>query len=468
MKNEVRDDPELAAAFEPERGRGHRGQPARQRPRPTLHRRAGRAVPARVRLARGVEPRVHLPDGPRADGPGPGAGPRLPGDRLRLPDGHRRDAARHRGRIGGDPGRAWRARRSRRCARPTRPTCGWRRSPRTTTSTSTRGPTPISGWCCSRSAASSSRRVAWTCPTTCCSCATPSCARSSAAPTPSTRAGSSRPAGRSARRPPGSSRATGSGPSRRRSWPSRTSSTGATRSASIARRPPTRTVIEGIAASAGVIEGTARVVRTVDEFDQVRDGDILVCQMTNPAWVVLFTKIAGLVTDTGGTTSHPAVLAREFGIPAVVGTSDATHRIATGDTIRVDGGAGRVDILARVGRPSPRARPSPPAPSGDERGSTARPARPRRPGQGAAARGHPERPARARTRGSSRRPSPRSSASARRRCARRCAAWRRSASSRSRRSAGRASGGRRDGRSSRPTPCGPRWRRWPPGPPCRA
>ena len=112
-------------------------------------------------------------------------------------------------------------------------------------------------------------------------------------------------------------------------------------------------VIEGIAASAGVVEGTARVVRTVDEFDQVRDGDILVCQMTNPAWVVLFTKIAGLVTDTGGTTSHPAVLAREFGIPAVIGTSDATHRIATGDTIRVDGGAGRVDVLARAGTAEP-------------------------------------------------------------------------------------------------------------------
>ena len=59
--------------------------------------------------------------------------------------------------------------------------------------------------------------------------------------------------------------------------------------------------------------------------------------MTNPAWVVLFTKIAGLVTDTGGTTSHPAVLAREFGIPAVIGTSVATQRIATGDRVRVDG-----------------------------------------------------------------------------------------------------------------------------------
>ena len=59
--------------------------------------------------------------------------------------------------------------------------------------------------------------------------------------------------------------------------------------------------------------------------------------MTNPAWVVLFTKIAGLVTDTGGTTSHPAVLAREFGIPAVIGTSVATQRIVTGDRLRSTG-----------------------------------------------------------------------------------------------------------------------------------
>jgi phosphohistidine swiveling domain-containing protein len=105
------------------------------------------------------------------------------------------------------------------------------------------------------------------------------------------------------------------------------------------------TVVTGIAGSPGTVEGIARVVMTVDEFDAVRDGDILVCQMTNPAWVVLFTKIAGLVTDTGGTTSHPAVLSREFGIPAVIGTSNATKRIATGDRIRVDGTTGRVEIL---------------------------------------------------------------------------------------------------------------------------
>lgn len=107
-------------------------------------------------------------------------------------------------------------------------------------------------------------------------------------------------------------------------------------------------IVSGIAGSPGVVEGVARVVTTIDAFDEVADGDILVCQMTNPAWVVLFTKIAGLVTDTGGTTSHPAVLSREFGIPAVVGTSVATRRIATGDRIRVDGGTGRVDILERT------------------------------------------------------------------------------------------------------------------------
>ena len=107
-------------------------------------------------------------------------------------------------------------------------------------------------------------------------------------------------------------------------------------------------IIEGIAGSPGVVDGVARVVRTVDDFDSVRDGDILVCQMTNPAWVVLFTKIAGLVTDTGGTTSHPAVLSREFGIPAVIGTSSATSRISTGDRLRVDGGSGTVTILERA------------------------------------------------------------------------------------------------------------------------
>jgi pyruvate,water dikinase len=104
--------------------------------------------------------------------------------------------------------------------------------------------------------------------------------------------------------------------------------------------------VRGLAASPGVVEGTAKNVASLDEFDQVQDGDILVCQMTNPAWVVLFTKIVGLVTDAGGVVSHPAVVAREFGIPAVVGTSDATARIKTGDRVRVNGSTGVVELLS--------------------------------------------------------------------------------------------------------------------------
>ena len=103
--------------------------------------------------------------------------------------------------------------------------------------------------------------------------------------------------------------------------------------------------INGIGASPGVVEGIARVVLREEQFDDVRAGDVLVCQMTNPAWVVLFTKIVGLVTDAGGTVSHPAVLSREFGIPAVVGTSVATEQIKNGDRIRINGTTGEVEIL---------------------------------------------------------------------------------------------------------------------------
>ncbi|HEY5277840.1 MAG TPA: PEP-utilizing enzyme [Coriobacteriia bacterium] len=106
--------------------------------------------------------------------------------------------------------------------------------------------------------------------------------------------------------------------------------------------------INGIGGSPGVVEGIARVVLREDQFDDVRAGDILVCQMTNPAWVVLFTKIVGLVTDAGGTVSHPAVLSREFGIPAVVGTSVGTEQIKNGDRVRINGTTGVVEILSTV------------------------------------------------------------------------------------------------------------------------
>jgi phosphoenolpyruvate synthase/pyruvate phosphate dikinase len=113
-----------------------------------------------------------------------------------------------------------------------------------------------------------------------------------------------------------------------------------------AGEPSTTGEVKGLAASPGVVEGPARFVHSLDEFDQVKDGEILVCRMTNPAWVVLFTKITGLVTEAGGAVSHPAVVAREFGIPAVVGTTNAGDRIATGDRIRVNGGTGVVEILS--------------------------------------------------------------------------------------------------------------------------
>ena len=103
--------------------------------------------------------------------------------------------------------------------------------------------------------------------------------------------------------------------------------------------------ITGIGGSPGVVEGVAKVVSSIDEFDQVKKGDILVCQMTNPAWTPLFAMIAAIVTDAGGTVSHPAVMAREFGIPAVIGCSVGTTRIKSGDRLRVDGSSGVVEVL---------------------------------------------------------------------------------------------------------------------------
>lgn len=113
------------------------------------------------------------------------------------------------------------------------------------------------------------------------------------------------------------------------------------------RPPATKTgEVRGLPGSPGVVEGSARTIASLEEADQVRDGEILVCKMTNPAWVVLFTKIGGLVTDAGGVASHPAVVAREFGLPAVVGSSDATAVIRTGDRVRVNGNSGVVEVLA--------------------------------------------------------------------------------------------------------------------------
>jgi pyruvate,water dikinase len=103
--------------------------------------------------------------------------------------------------------------------------------------------------------------------------------------------------------------------------------------------------LHGFAASPGVIEGTARVLRAVNEIGQVREGDILVSPVTTPSWGPIFPKIKAAVSDIGGTMSHAAIISREYGLPAVVGTGVATKRIRTGQRIRVDGDNGIVTIL---------------------------------------------------------------------------------------------------------------------------
>ena len=103
--------------------------------------------------------------------------------------------------------------------------------------------------------------------------------------------------------------------------------------------------LTGAAASPGIVEGPARVVVDVEEISGVRDGDVLVCTITSPAWAPIFPKLRGVVTDIGGVMSHAAIVCREYGLPAVVGTGRATAAIRTGQSIRVDGSSGVVTIL---------------------------------------------------------------------------------------------------------------------------
>jgi rifampicin phosphotransferase len=105
--------------------------------------------------------------------------------------------------------------------------------------------------------------------------------------------------------------------------------------------------LAGLPVSAGIVEGRARVVLDPARADvaDLDEGDILVTAYTDPSWTPLFVAIAGLVTEVGGLMTHGAVIAREYGLPAVVGVVDATRRIADGQRIRVDAVAGHVEIL---------------------------------------------------------------------------------------------------------------------------
>jgi len=103
--------------------------------------------------------------------------------------------------------------------------------------------------------------------------------------------------------------------------------------------------LSGFAGSAGVVEGPARVIRSLEELNTLQEGEILVAATTSPSWAPIFTRIKACVTDVGGIMSHAAIVCREYGLPAVVGTGYATATIKTGQVIRVDGNQGVVTQL---------------------------------------------------------------------------------------------------------------------------
>jgi pyruvate,water dikinase len=107
----------------------------------------------------------------------------------------------------------------------------------------------------------------------------------------------------------------------------------------------TEETLKGVAASSGRITANACVLHSSEEFGQMKPGDILVAEITTPAWTPLFAMAAGVVTDIGGPLSHGSIVAREYGIPAVLGTGIATRVIQSGQQITVDGDAGIVTLI---------------------------------------------------------------------------------------------------------------------------
>lgn len=106
-------------------------------------------------------------------------------------------------------------------------------------------------------------------------------------------------------------------------------------------------MIDGVAGSPGTYTGIARVVRSLEEAAELQDGEIMVCEMTLPPWVPMFAIAGAVVADVGGIMSHCAIVAREFGVPAVVGSVDGTMRVETGQSITVDGTNGNVYLDGR-------------------------------------------------------------------------------------------------------------------------
>jgi phosphohistidine swiveling domain-containing protein len=101
----------------------------------------------------------------------------------------------------------------------------------------------------------------------------------------------------------------------------------------------------GLGCSAGIVEGTVRVIATLDEVGELRKGDILVTRFTDPGWTPALGLVSGVITEVGGLLSHAAVIGREYGIPAVLNLPGATKKLKTGQRVRVDGALGRVEVL---------------------------------------------------------------------------------------------------------------------------
>ena len=101
-----------------------------------------------------------------------------------------------------------------------------------------------------------------------------------------------------------------------------------------------------MAASPGKVEGRARVISSSEDLGLLEEGEILVTRVTAPSWAPVFGKIKATVTDIGGMMSHAAIVCREYDLPAVTGTGNASTKIKTGDMLLVDGGSGTVEILA--------------------------------------------------------------------------------------------------------------------------
>jgi pyruvate,water dikinase len=106
-----------------------------------------------------------------------------------------------------------------------------------------------------------------------------------------------------------------------------------------------RKVVKGRGAGLGVYEGTARIIEGSNQFDRIQQGDVLITRATSPTFNVVLGHVGAIVTDYGGILSHAAIVAREFGLPAVVACGDASTVIPDGARVRVDSAAGEVTIL---------------------------------------------------------------------------------------------------------------------------